>query len=170
MTKFSDFCKTEEDPVRLYDKANSLAQGARNEAGNHFNALVAYGFDYFFKPWALKTEQKIRVGGKRDVDQVVCMSKGDIYVSATTTPQERKDGTWAQEYSQIVAFRSVNGLHSDFQFLGVFGENKPSCSLAASIKKRETLQLLMPQGVQVLCLHDQDHVASTLSSLLQRFV
>lgn len=170
IVKFTKFCEQENEPTRLYDGAVSLHQGAMNMAGKYFNGLIAYGFQYFFSPWEVQVEQKVKQGLKRDIDQLVCLPKGQVYISATTSPQERKNGTFPKEYDDVVSYRRVNGITDDFHFIGVFGERKPRCSLEASIETRRTLQTLMPQGVQILCLHDKDHVATALSSLLHRFV
>lgn len=170
LAHFAEYDHASRFYIDAYDYAVSLHQGAMNMSGALFNKLVTYGISYLFSNWDVLVEQKVRVSDKRDIDQLCQLPKGDVYFSATTSPQERKDGTWSKEYEAVVSYRSVMGLKKDFQFIGVFGEAKTNCSIKASAAKRQRLVDLMPQAMEVVCIHDVEHTAQVLSNLVARFV
>ncbi len=153
-----------------YDGAISLHNGANSITGNRMNELVTYGLGHLFSQWEIAVEQKVRVGPKRDIDQMLKLPKGDVYVSTTTIPAERKDSTWKQEYKNVRQYREVNGIHEPYHFIALFAEQKRNCSLEASVNTREKKQQLMGEPIEVVCLHDVDHTAAALSRLLHKFI
>lgn len=157
--------------VAVFDRCVSLNQGHRARIGNLCNSVVAKRYGDLLNPWLIKTETRIRVGNKRDIDLLFIMPKADLYVSVTTIPQERKDETWVNEYSLVEQTRRFSGETRPFYFVPLFfvGDSKTR-TVEKTIKVREKKQALMPRGVTVVAAHDVAHHAAFLSSLLADLV
>ena len=162
--KFYPLAKSTEE---AYDKAVSLHNGANSMTGKLMNDLVAFGLKYLLSTWDVEVEQKVRVGSKRDIDQKIVLPKGDIYISTTTIPAERKDATWKQELNYISQYVEVKGIHRPYKFIGIFAEGTRNCSLEQSVKVREKKQQLAFAGTsaEVVCLQDVQQTAAVLKKM-----
>jgi len=159
--------------MRLYDEAVSAHQGKNAARGRLCNDLAAYSYGVLFSAWNPKVEQRVRMtngkkkNGKRDIDVLVELPKGDLYVSVTTVPQERKDETWKSEFDAVVNYRSVMGVHKPFCFICLMYEYQKEATLQANLSAiKRKMRLMGGRNMEITAVMAPDHHAEVLSRIM----
>ena len=155
----------------VFDRCVSLHQGHKSRIGTLMNNAVARVYSDLFRPWLTAVETKVRVGNKRDIDVMLSLPKGDLYVSVTTQPRERKDETWPNEYQLVDAHRRMCGQNQrPFRFIGLFCTAERGLKFDTTVATREAKQALMPQGIIIAALQDRAHHVQVLSGILGEMI
>lgn len=156
-----------------YDLSVSLSQGAKAKKGFAVNKIVANEYSAFFGSIANKIETEVRVRNTRkaDVDVMLDLPGGLIFISITTIPQERKDGTWRSEHEYVETYVKNNpSMHRrDYTFIGMFMEGGTNCSLESTIRKREALRDNLRIDTVVIAAHDIKNHADRLKELIGKY-
>lgn len=154
-----------------YREAISVHQGAKSKRGQLANSLTAFAYEHLFAPWGVKVEQKVAYGGKRDIDLLVELPKGDVYVSVTTVPRERKDKTWPAEYEGVLGYRKVYGEKKPFGFIALMYEGTHNATRQQNERALKIKEALMQgTGVIVACAMLPDQHEHVLSRIMGKFI
>ena len=155
----------------VYDLSVSRFQGAKAHKGRLVNKLIEDGYSEFFgdKVIEIFPEYKIGDDGKRDVDLYIRLPGGELFITITTIPQERKDATWREEKNVIYHMMRNSKSRRKYRFVPIFCEAGNGVEVNKTIEKRERLENLVGDGCEVVALQDFPHHAEFLRKTLAEF-
>lgn len=149
----------------LYDKAVSIFQA---KTGDILNKLVQSVYSGLFAAHGTSFCEVKQPIGERKLDLVFVLPRGNLYVSVCGSAAERKKTDWRVEAQDIEAHH--RGKPRRWVFIGMFFSDKVNHTLRQNQEAREGLQGHVGQLCTVVCVQDQAHHASVLSSVLSQLL